>query len=146
MKSFTNDVQYNYEQTFFFERVRCMSHIPQNVVPLFEAGIYLPILLTIVNQDMECVQHGEFKLKEPYIQLLDGVRIQMEKDLEDTKRQFKQKNMKLKRGKKDKLFTEFYFYYNEIFELRRYSNIRLRNQSEFLLKRYLDHNEPNLKA
>ena len=146
MKYFTNDVQYKYEQTFFFERVRCMSHIPQNVVPLFEAGIYLPILLTIVNQDMECVQHGEFKLKEPYIQLLDGVRIQMEKDLEDTKRQFKQKNMKLKRGKKDKLFTEFYFYYNEIFELRRYSNIRLRNQSEFLLKRYLDHNEPNLKA
>ena len=123
-----------------------MSHIPKNVVPLFEAGIYLPILLTIVNQDMECVQHGEFKLKEPYIQLLDGVRIQMEKDLEDTKRQFKQKNMKLKRGKKDKLFTEFYFYYNEIFELRRYSNIRLRNQSEFLLKRYLDHNEPNLKT
>ena len=146
MKYFTNDVQYKYEQTFFFERVRCMSHIPQNVVPLFEAGIYLPILLTIVNQDMECVQHGEFKLKEPYIQLLDGVRIQMEKDLEDTKRQFKQKNMKLKRGKKDKLFTEFYFYYNEIFELRRYSNIRLRNQSEFLLKRYLDHDEPNLKA
>ena len=121
-----------------------MSHIPQSVVPLFEAGINLPILLTIVNQDMECVQHGEFKLKEPYIQLLDEVRIQMEKDLEDTKRQFKQKNMKLKRGKKDNLFTEFYFYYNEIFELRRYSNIRLRNQSEYLLKKYLNNNETNL--
>lgn len=118
-----------------------MSHIPQNVVPLFEAGIYLPILLTIVNHDMECVQHGKFKLKEPYIQLLNEVRILMEKDLEDTKKQFKQKNMKLKRGKKDKLFTEFYFYYNDIFELRRYSNIRLRNQSEFLLKQYLHHNE-----
>ena len=36
-----------------------MSHIPQNVVPLFEAGIYLPMLLTIVNQDLESVQHGE---------------------------------------------------------------------------------------
>ena len=120
-----------------------MSHIPQNVVPLFEAGIYLPMLLTIVNQDLESVQHGEFKLKEPYIQLLDGIRIQIEKDLEDTKRQFKQHNMKLKRGKKDNLFTEFYFYYNEILELRRYSNIRLRNQSEFLFKRYLSHNEAN---
>ena len=123
-----------------------MSHIPQNVVPLFEAGIYLPMLLTIVNQDLECVQHGEFKLKEPYIHLLEEVRIQIEKDLEDTKRQFKKQNMKLKRGKKDKLFTEFYFYYNETLELRRYSNIRLRNQSEFLLKQYLHHDAPNLKS
>ncbi len=128
---------------FCFERVRRMSHIPQNVVPLFEAGIYLPMLLTIVNQDLECVQHGKFKLKEPYIQLLDGIRIRIEKDLEDTKRQFKKQNMKLKRGKKDKLFTEFYFYYNEILELRRYSNIRLRNQSEFLFKQYLSRDETN---
>lgn len=128
---------------FYLERVRRMSHIPQNVVPLFEAGIYLPMLLTIINQDMECVQHGDFKLKVPYIQLLEEVRIQLEKGLEDTKRQFKQQNMKLKRGKKDKLFTEFYFYYNDNLELRRYSNIRLRNQSEFLLKRYLDHGEAN---
>ena len=120
-----------------------MSHIPQNVVQLFEAGIYLPMLLIIVNHDMECVQRGEFKLKEPYIQLLEGVRIQIEKDLQDTKRQFKKQNMKLKRGKKDKLFTEFYFYYNEVFELRRYSNIRLRNQSESLLKRYLYREEVN---
>ncbi len=127
----------------FFERVSRMSHIPQNVVPLFEAGIYLPMLLIIVNHDMECVQRGEFKLKEPYIQLLEGVRIQIEKDLQDTKRQFKKQNMKLKRGKKDKLFTEFYFYYNEVFELRRYSNIRLRNQSESLLKRYLYREEVN---
>ena len=74
---------------------------------------------------------------------MDGIRIQIEKDLEDTKRQFKQQNMKLKRGKKDKLFTEFYFYYNEILELRRYSNIRLRNHSEFLFKRYLSHDKAN---
>lgn len=128
---------------FYSERVSRMSHIPQNVVQLFEAGIYLPMLLIIVNHDMECVQRGEFKLKEPYIQLLEGVRIQIEKDLQDTKRQFKKQNMKLKRGKKDKLFTEFYFYYNEVFELRRYSNIRLRNQSESLLKRYLYQEEVN---
>lgn len=114
-----------------------MTHIPQEVIPIFEAGIYLPMLLIIVNNDIDSIDRGEFKLKGPYLHLLEETRIQMESDLEHTKKFFKQQRMKLKRGIKDTMFTEYYFFYSEIVELRRYSNIRLRNRSEFLFEEYL---------
>lgn len=120
-----------------------MTHIPQQVIPLFEAGIYLPMLLIIVNHDIETIEKGAFKLKGPYLHLLEDVRLQIEKDLERTKQEFKQQNMKLKRGVHDKLFTEYYFYFGDNIELRRYSNIRLRNHSEFLFEQYLKRDEIN---
>lgn len=120
-----------------------MTHIPQQVVPLFEAGIYLPMLLIIVNHDIETIENGEFKLKGPYLHLLEDVRQEIEKDLERTKQEFKKQSMRLKRGNRDKLFTEFYFYYGDTIELRRYSNIRLRNHSEFLFEQYLKRQEIN---
>lgn len=114
-----------------------MAHIPQEVIPLFESGIYLPMLLFIVNNDIENIERSNFKLKSPYIQLLEEVRRNIEKDLVETKQEFKRCDMKLKRGEKDRMFTEYYFYYKDIVELRRYSNIRLRNQSEHLYNKYL---------
>jgi hypothetical protein len=117
--------------------VNFMTHIPIEANTLFESGIYLPMLLIIVNHDIEKIEQGEFKLKGPYLHMLEGIRLQLEHDLADTKQQFKQCKMKLKRGVQDQLFTEYYFYFEEIVELRRYSNIRLRNQSEYLLEQYM---------
>lgn len=112
-------------------------HIPPNIIPIFEDGIYLPMLLIIINHDIDCIEQGDFKLKEPYLELLNELRIQIEKDLEKTKERFKSNQMKITQGKKDQLFSEYYFSYKNFVELRRYSNIRLRNRSEELLKQYL---------
>ncbi len=115
-----------------------MTHIPNEAIPDFEVGIYLPMLLIIVNHDIDSIKQGNFKLKEPYLQLLLGVKAKIEQDLSETKIRFKREKMKLRRGAKDNLFTEYYFYFDQMIELRRYSNIRLRNHSEYLFGRYLN--------
>lgn len=117
-----------------------MLQIPSKTIPYYEAGIYLPLLLIILGKDYTIVEQSPFKFKNPYLQLIDAVRIKIEHDLKETKDYFKLHQMRLVRGKTDDLFTEYHFYFGGIMECRRYSNIRLRNQSELLLAEYFKKN------
>lgn len=115
-----------------------MAQIPTGAIPYFEAGIYLPMLLIVLEKDYQLFEQGKFKFKQPYIHLLDKSKTQIEQDLKKTKAYFKCNNMRLTRGSTDELFTEYLFYYKELMECRRYSNIRLRNHCESLFTQYLE--------
>lgn len=115
-----------------------MTKIPSGAIPYYEAGIYLPMLLIILEKDQLIVEQGQFKFKNPYLQLIDAIRDKIRQDLKETKAYFQVHQMRLVRGKTDDLFTEYQFYFEGIMECRRYSNIRLRNHSELLLAEYFE--------
>ena len=115
-----------------------MMQIPSGTISYYEAGIYLPLLLIILEKDQSIVEQGQFKFKNPYLHLIDAIRMKVEQDLKKTKDYFKLHQMRLVRGKTDDMFTEYHFYFEGIMECRRYSNIRLRNQSELLLAEYFE--------
>ena len=115
-----------------------MTQIPSYAIPHFEAGIYLPMLLVVLEKDISMIEDGDFKFKKPYVYMIDEIRTKVEKDLKEAKAYFTNNKMRLKRGETDELFTEYYFYFESIIECRRYSNIRLRNHSEELLMSYLN--------
>ena len=115
-----------------------MLQIPSEVIPYYEAGIYLPLLLIILEKDQVIVEEGQFKFKNPYLHLIDAVRMKIQQDLKETRAYFHKHRMRLVRGKSDDLFTEYQFYFEGIMESRRYSNVRLRNHSEALLEEYFE--------
>ncbi len=115
-----------------------MTQIPSEMIPYYEAGIYLPLLLIILEKDQSIIEQGQFKFKNPYLQLIDVIRMKIRQDLKETKAYFQQHKMRLVRGKTDDLFTEYQFYFEGIMESRRYSNIRLRNHSGALLAEYFE--------
>lgn len=114
-----------------------LAHIPVEMIPYFERAIYLPMLLIVLEKDYEQIEVGKFKLKRPYFHLIEKVRKKVEEDLKETKTYMKHHRLKLVRGLRDDLFTEYFFHYEQAVEMRRYSNIRLRNQVEKLLEQYL---------
>lgn len=103
----------------------------------FELAIVLPMLLIILEKDYQLVQQGQFKLKEPYELLLVEVRRNIERDLQKVKAYMHTQKMKVVRNAMDDLFTEYHFHDHQQLEIRRYSNIRLRNLCADLLKKYL---------
>ncbi|MDM5332461.1 hypothetical protein QUF56_04410 [Ureibacillus composti] len=114
-----------------------MAHIPIETVPYLESAIYLPMLLTVLEKDYAEVEAGQFKLKRPYIKLIEKAKESALDDLKKTKTYLKEHQLKVIRGSSDELFTEYSFHFQQTMEVRRYSNIRLRNQVEDLLNRYL---------
>lgn len=115
-----------------------MAHIPIETVPFLEAAIYLPMLLIVLEKDHAQIETGQFKLKRPYIYLIDEARKYAESDLQNTKAYLKSHQLRVVQGNRDELFTEYQFHYKQVMDIRRYSNIRLRNQVEDLLKIYLN--------
>lgn len=111
--------------------------IPNVEKVYLEEIIYLPILLIVLEKDQNLFEIGEFKLKGPYLHLIDKARALIKMDLKKAKAYLTEKNIKVVRGEKDDLFTEYHFYFGDTLQVRRYSNIRLRNHSEKLLKSYM---------
>lgn len=115
-----------------------MAHIPIDAVPYLEAAIYLPMLLTVLDKDYAQIEVGDFKLKLPYLSLINETRKSAHDDLMKTKAYLLHHQLKVVRGNSDELFTEYYFHYQQAMEVRKYSNVRLRNRVENLLNRYLE--------
>ncbi len=115
-----------------------MAHIPIEAVPYLESAIYLPMLLIVLEKDYELIEHGQFKLKRPYVHLIEEAKKLAQRDLQDAKAYLKSHYLKVVQGERDELFTEYHFHYKQILEVRRYSNIRLRNRVEELLNLYLN--------
>lgn len=114
-----------------------MLHIPENDRNLLEKAIFLPMALTILNRDLQVVQNSAFKLKKPYLHLIEATMNLIQQDLREIKREMHKRNMKVFEQKRDEAFTQFLFVSNGYEEIHNYFNPRIRNNVESLLEYYL---------
>lgn len=114
-----------------------MPLIAQEEIAHFENLIYLPMVLIILERDRALFEGGSFKLKRPYLELVDGAARQVQKELTETKIHMRKNHMKMLKGANDDTFTEYIFYHGGYEDHRRYLNLRLRNRVEELLRVYL---------
>lgn len=103
----------------------------------FENMIYLPFVINILHKDRELVDGMPFKLKRPYLQLIDQAIKCAETDARNTRIYMKRNNYKILKEKQDNLFTEYVFYYNGYEDHRKYLHYQLRNRTEELIGMYL---------
>ncbi len=113
-----------------------MPLIPTEALPYFENMIYLPMILVILERDHETFEKGPFKLKGPYIKLIEGAKKYVRTELQETTIYLRRNDMKVIRNETDALFTEYVFINGGYEDRRRYLNVRLRNRTEELLGMY----------
>lgn len=114
-----------------------MPLIPSEALPYLENEIYLPMIMTILERDRHLIGQVPFKLKTPYLNLIDDTMNHVTADLKETALYLRQKKMKVIRRSTDELFTEYVFVHGGYEDSRRYLNVRLRNRTEELLNQYL---------
>ena len=113
-----------------------MALIPAEALPYFENMIYLPMILIVLERDQEAIEKGPFKLKRPYIKIVEEALKFAQVELRETSNYLRRNNMKLIRGTMDDTFTEYIFIYGGYEDRRRYLNVRLRNRTEELIGVY----------
>ncbi|MBU9674165.1 hypothetical protein KQ939_12640 [Planococcus sp. CP5-4] len=114
-----------------------MPLISRAEIAVFEKRVQLPMVLLILERDRECIQKGPFKLKAPYLELLDRAIERAKGDLAETIAFMRANGMKVRRGSKDDNFSEYVFCHGGYEDHRRYLNIRLKNAVEDQLRLYL---------
>lgn len=114
-----------------------MTRIPTHDRDIIEQSIYLPMVLTVLNRDLLIVQNSPFKLKKPYLELIDKTIRTIQKDLAQVKKYMQKNNIKVERLKSDDAFTMYLFLYKGYEEMHNYFNPRLRNRVEELMSQYM---------
>lgn len=113
-----------------------MPLLPEGSVPYFENAIYFPILINVLERDRKTIECGPFKLKGPYINLIEGALKLIRLELKETNLYMKRHEMKVIKGENIGMFTDYKFIHGGYEEQRRYLNVRLRNRTEELMNYY----------
>jgi len=110
--------------------------IPSEAIPYFENMIYLPIIITVLEKDRGEIEIGSFKLKKPYVDIIEGALKASRHEMKETNLYLKRNKMKVIKRLNDGTFTEYLFMHDGHEERRKYLNIRLRNRTEELISIY----------
>ena len=98
--------------------------------------IYLPMIISILERDRGEIEIGSFKLKKPYLDIIEGALKTARNEMKQTSIYMKRNNMKVVKGLNDGTFTEYLFQHKGYEDRRKYLNIRLRNRTEELISVY----------
>lgn len=116
-----------------------MTRIPEEDRDMLEKAIYLPMVLTILNRDLMVFNQSPFKLKQPYLNLVEKTMKTIQGELSKVKQYMKKNNLKVYESKRDEAFTMYTFLYKGYEEHHNYFNPRIRNKVQELLEFYLTH-------
>ncbi|MEK3935904.1 hypothetical protein MKY41_11305 [Sporosarcina sp. FSL W7-1349] len=113
-----------------------MPLIPVEALPKFENAIYFPLLIQVLERDRVAVERGPFKLKGPYLKLIDQALKNIHAEQKETNAYLRANKMKVIKGGNDGTFTEYSFLHDGYEDSRKYLNVRLRNRTEELMSVY----------
>lgn len=114
-----------------------MTRIPEEDRNIMEQAIYLPMVLTILNRDSIVINKSPFKLKQPYLDLVEETMKLIQSELSEVKRYMNKHQLKVQEIKRDEAFTMFMFLYKGYEEHHNYFNPRIRNKVQELMTYYL---------
>lgn len=128
-----------------------MTRIPEEDRNVMEQAIYLPMVLTVLNRDLIVINKSPFKLKQPYLDLIEETMKVIQNELTEIKRYMNKNQLKVQEMKRDDAFTMFMFLYKGYEEHHNYFNPRIRNKVQelmeyYLFKRHVAGTGKNLKA
>ncbi|MFJ7934831.1 hypothetical protein [Sporosarcina sp. NPDC096371] len=115
-----------------------MPFMLDEVVNHFESMIYLPMVIQILERDRGTIEFSPFKLKGPYINIVENALEMAQSELKESNTYARNKKMKLIKKSKDDMFTEYVLIHGGHEHERRYLNVRLRNRTEELISVYFD--------
>jgi hypothetical protein len=114
-----------------------MTRIPEDDRDIMEKAMYLPMVLIILNRDLKVVENSPFKLKQPYLDLIEEAMKEIQRELADVKQYMKKNNLQVIETKRDDAFSLYRFIYKGYEENHNYFNPRIRNKVQELMEAYL---------
>ncbi len=107
---------------------------------LIDRFILYPMLLTILNRDLQIFQRAPFKFTQPYILWIENRMREISLELHQIRKEMKEKNVKVSFHRRYEDTSEYNIIVRGYHEVIKYSNFHLRNQAELTLQRlFLDH-------
>lgn len=104
---------------------------------LIEQSIYLPLVLTILHKDKQLIEKAPFKIKEPYVHLIENAITKVDQDFIQLKTKLKQNRITVTKKGSNEAFTLYEFNINGQTQEHSFYHPVMKNKTRELLEGYL---------
>lgn len=101
--------------------------------------LFLSMAIVVIRQDIRHVEHGAFKIKSPYLELLKKMETLAVEERRELRIKMKKQNMEVVTLNKNDSFSSFLFLCQGREEKRNYFNPSIRKKVEAIIQEYLFH-------
>lgn len=114
-----------------------MSYLTESELSIASRFLFLSMAMVVIEQDIEHIQHGAFKIKEPYLDVLNKMISEATDERKQLRKIIKDKKMQIvPLGKKD-AFSSYLFVCQGREEKRNYFNPAIRKKVEAIIRELL---------
>ncbi|MCM3399252.1 MULTISPECIES: hypothetical protein [Oceanobacillus] len=110
-----------------------MRYLSDEELELGTRFLFLSMAIVVIRQDMDHIQRGAFKIKEPYMKLLTKMEEKATNERRELRAAMKQKRMQVITLNKNDSFSSFLFICQNREEKRNYFNPAIRKKVEAIL-------------
>ncbi|MGO4888000.1 hypothetical protein ACJ2A9_09600 [Anaerobacillus sp. MEB173] len=103
---------------------------------LIEKSIVLPLVRTVLEKDLKTIQNSPFKIKGPYIQLVDQALLMLSKESRSIKQETFKRGIKVVKGLNDGTFSRYEYFNRGYHGELNYLNAELRNKTTRMIEKY----------
>lgn len=111
-----------------------LRYLTDKDLELASRFLFLSMAMVVIRQDRNYVQNGAFKIKEPYIKLLEKMETEASIERRKLKMVMRQKNMQIVTLNKNDSFSSFLFLCQGREEKRNYFNPAIRKKVEVIVQ------------
>ena len=111
---------------------------PEDLI-YFENQLYLPMLIKVLEKDIDQINKQPIKLKRPYLQIVESTIETISKDLKESEMYLLRNSMKVFKWGSDSDSTTYIFQSRGIENHQKLLNVEIKNKCEELLGAYLVH-------
>lgn len=127
-----------------------MRYLHAEELQIASRFLFLSMAITVMEQDMHYIEAGSFKIKEPYLDLLQTMTSEAMNERRKLRKMMYDRDLKVIRLNKSDLFTSFLFTCQGREEERTYFNPAIRNKVKNiiieLMKKVLQYDRPDVTA
>jgi len=113
-----------------------MPEITEDAIVYFEKKIYLPMLIKVLQMDLEIFHKFPVKLNRPYIKKVENTIQTVKQDLKIVDIYMTRNSMKVVRNHFDKVVSNYLFMRRGVEVRKEYTNAELQENCEELLLKY----------
>jgi len=111
-----------------------MRYLKEDELRVASRFLFLSMAMVVIGQDKEHIQKGAFKIKQPYLTLLETMRAEATNERRQLRKTMEDKEIKVVSLHKNESFSSFLFLCQGREEQRNYFNPAIRKKVEAIIR------------
>ncbi|GAA0596437.1 hypothetical protein GCM10009001_10680 [Virgibacillus siamensis] len=111
-----------------------MRYLSEEEFQLASRFLFLSMAMVVIQQDIQHIQNGSFKIKEPYMDLLEKMNTEAANERRQLRKSMQKNKLKVLTLNKNDSFSSFLFLSNGREEKRNYFNPAIRKKVEVIIQ------------